>query len=103
VALQKRLAGTAASVGPFIGGQSQGLGGQSSPRDLPTLFQLAYLTLTAPRADTNAYAAVRGRLETYLANRGSDPRAAVSRTRCSSRWRSTTRARARSRRPRCAR
>jgi zinc protease len=75
VALQKRLAGTAATVSPYIGSLSQGLGGGSSPKDLRTMFELAYLTLTAPRADTNAYAAVRARLEAYLATRGNSPQA----------------------------
>ena len=75
IALQKRLAGTAANVSPFIGSRTQGLIGSSSPKDLATMFQLAYLTLTAPHADSTAYAALRARLESFLATRGNSPQA----------------------------
>ncbi|AHG90196.1 peptidase M16 domain protein [Gemmatirosa kalamazoonensis] len=75
IALQKRLAGTAATVSPFIGSRWQGLVGSSSPKDLRTMFELAYLTLTAPRADSTAYAAVRARLDAFLATRGNSPQA----------------------------
>jgi zinc protease len=73
IALQKRLAGTAAGVSPYISGQSEGLSGQASPKDLETLFQLLYLTVTAPRTDSAAYTAFRARVDNFLANRGSDP------------------------------
>src|SRR5262249_44725583 len=53
----KKLAGKAASVGPSIAGTGEGLTGHASPKDLETLFQLAYLDFTAPRLDTAAFGA----------------------------------------------
>jgi zinc protease len=73
VDLGKKLAGKAARVGPSISETSQGLGGSASPRDLETLFQLAYLHFTAPRLDTAALQAFRNQVGPFLANRSSDP------------------------------
>jgi zinc protease len=61
-----------ASVGPT----SEGLSGQASPKDLETLFQLAYLRFTAPRLDTAAWLATKGQMEAGLANRSASPQAA---------------------------
>jgi zinc protease len=73
IELGKALAGKAASVYPALSSTRQELRGSASPKDLETLFQLVYLTLTAPRADTAAVAALRQRLHAVLANRGADP------------------------------
>jgi zinc protease len=53
--LPKMLAGKRASASPFINGYSHGINGQSSPKDLETAFQLAYLYYTAPRFDQEEY------------------------------------------------
>ncbi len=73
VALSKRLAGKAASVGTDIGELHEGLSGVASPRDLETLFQLVFLYFTAPRADSLAFLAYQQRAKATLANRGASP------------------------------
>ena len=71
--LGKKLAGKAVRVNAAVGETSEGLGGQASPKDLETLFQLIYLDFTAPRLDTSAYQAFKNQAAPYLANRGVDP------------------------------
>jgi len=73
VDLQKKLTGKVASSGASIGETSEGLGGQASPKDLETMFQLIYLDFTAPRLDMAAFQALKNQIGPYLANRGSDP------------------------------
>ena len=73
VDLGKKLAGKVASVSPAIAATSEGLNGRASPKDLETLFQLIYLSFTAPRLDTAAYEAFKNQVAPFLANRGSDP------------------------------
>jgi zinc protease len=75
VDLQKVLAGKAVRVNPTIGDTDEGLRGSASPKDLETLFQLAYLYVTAPRLDSAAYASLRQRLLAIVANRGASPEA----------------------------
>ncbi|HEX9105848.1 MAG TPA: insulinase family protein, partial [Longimicrobiales bacterium] len=78
IELTKALAGKAARVFPSIGETSQELTGSASPKDLETLFQLVYLTITAPRADTAAFAALKQRLHAAIENRGADPEGVYS-------------------------
>lgn len=73
VDLGKKLAGKVASVAPSITSTSEGLNGRASPKDLETLFQLVYLSFTAPRLDTAAYQAFKNQVAPFLANRSSDP------------------------------
>ena len=54
-ALPKMLAGKRVSVNPFIGGYSNGVNGQSAPKDIETAFQLAYLYFADPRFDTDEF------------------------------------------------
>jgi zinc protease len=71
--LGKKLAGKAAAVSPTIGETTEGLSGRSSPKDIETMFQLAYLSFTAPRLDTVVFTTFRGQAATVLANRGLSP------------------------------
>ena len=71
--LGKKLAGKAASVVPAIGETTEGLQGRSSPKDVETMFQLAYLQFTAPRLDTVVFTTFKGQAATVLANRGLSP------------------------------
>jgi zinc protease len=80
VDLQKKLAGKAVSVSPYIGSYEQGLSGRASPKDAETLFQLAYLQFTAPRLDTAAVGAFLGNIRAALANRAASPQSAFSDT-----------------------
>ncbi len=71
--LGKKLTGKAASVGPTMGETTEGLSGRSSPKDIETMFQLAYLTVTAPRLDTVVWATFKGQAEQFILNRGAAP------------------------------
>jgi len=80
IELQKKLAGKAVSVRPFIGDEQEGLTGSASPKDLETMFQLAYLYFTAPRRDSSAFLAFTTNAKSALANRGLSPQAAFQDT-----------------------
>ena len=80
VDLQKKLAGKAVSLTPYIGAYEQGLTGGASPRDAETLLQLAYLYFTAPRLDTTAVGAFLDNVRSALANRSANPQVAFSDT-----------------------
>jgi len=73
VELQKKLAGKAVFVSPFVGAYQEGIRGQASPQDLETMFQLTYLYFTAPRRDPQAFEAFKSNARAQLANRGANP------------------------------
>jgi len=69
VQLDRMLSDKVASVGMWIGETEEGLYGQASAIDLETMMQLAWLRMTAPRADANAFEVWKqGTLE-YVKNR----------------------------------
>ena len=80
IQLEKKLSGKVVSVSPQIGSLQEGISGHASPKDLETMFQLIYLTFTAPRADSLAFQAYRARVRGFLENRGASPEAAFSDT-----------------------
>jgi len=71
--LRKKLTGKVASVIANIGEYQEGLTGAASPRDLETLFQLIYLTVTEPRADETIYNILKTQLHQRLQNKDSNP------------------------------
>ena len=71
--LEKVLAGTTATVGASIGATEEGLAGGAARKDLETMFQLIYLTFTAPRADPVAFTVLTDQLKVTLANRQAQP------------------------------
>ncbi len=71
--LNKKLTGVVAAVSPFISDLSEGLNGRASPKDLETLLQLAWLRMTAPRADTLAFQALLQNFENQLRNKDANP------------------------------
>ncbi|HSA95554.1 MAG TPA: insulinase family protein, partial [Acidobacteriota bacterium] len=73
VDLQKKLAGKAVSIRPTIGELEEGLSGSASPKDAETLFQLIYLTFTAPRADPAVFDVLKTQLKAVLENRTKSP------------------------------
>jgi zinc protease len=73
VTLRKALTGKSANAGAAIGAFEQTVRGNASPRDLETMFQLAYLSLTAPRRDVEAFRSTVARLKSSLENRSSRP------------------------------
>ncbi|HEU0013004.1 MAG TPA: insulinase family protein [Longimicrobium sp.] len=78
--LQRRLSGKMASVGASISGLSEGMQGAAAPRDVETLFQLAYLYFTAPRRDTASWHAYLQRGRESLRNRDVTPESAFGDT-----------------------
>jgi zinc protease len=76
--LQKKLSGKVAQVDASISITHEGLSGSASPRDLQTLFELTWLRMTAPRADTTAFRAFISNVRSAIANRGADPDAVFS-------------------------
>jgi zinc protease len=71
--LRKVLSGKVASVRPLISDLEEGLSGNGSPKDLETLFQLIYLTFTAPRADATIFNVLTSQMKTVLANLKASP------------------------------
>jgi len=80
VNLQKKLAGKAVFIRPTIGELEEGLSGNASPRDAETLFQLIYLTFTAPRSDPAVFDVIKSQLKTFLENRDQSPETVFSDT-----------------------
>jgi len=78
VDIQKKLAGKAVSVSPFIGELSEGFSGSASPRDLETMLQLVTLYAVSPRRDETAYRSLMTRVSTVIENRGTSPEAVWS-------------------------
>ena len=76
--LRKKLAGKAASARPSIARYSERLSGQASPKDLETLFQLVYLTFTAPRADPILFQASMAQMKAMMDNQAAMPQYAFS-------------------------
>ncbi|HZM61269.1 MAG TPA: insulinase family protein [Vicinamibacterales bacterium] len=71
--LEKVMAGTTASVRADISATEEGLAGGAASKDLETMFQLIYLTFTAPRADPVAFKVLTDQLKVTLANRQAQP------------------------------
>jgi zinc protease len=77
--LQKVLSGKIATVNPFINELQEGLNGQSSRKDVETMFQLIYLRFTQPRADPTALKVLAEQTRADMANLTANPDFAFSR------------------------
>ncbi len=73
-ALRKILTGHSVRVQPAVGQRSQSIGGSASLKDMPLMFQLAYLYFTQPRKDTAAYQGLMNRTRAFLTNRNASPK-----------------------------
>ncbi|MEO6774397.1 MAG: insulinase family protein [Kofleriaceae bacterium] len=71
--LTKILAGKTVSVNPVIGEVTEGLNGSASTKDLETMFQLAYLRMTAPRKDEEQFKVWQANNAEQLANEARSP------------------------------
>ena len=71
--LQKALAGKQASVGFSMDTYEDEFSGQSTVKDLETMFQLLYLNFTDMRKDEKSFNMIKGQVETMLKNRDLDP------------------------------
>jgi zinc protease len=71
--LGKLLAGRIGNASAYVSSYSQGVSGSSTPKDLETALQLAYLHFTAPNATREAFELLKRRLEAQLANQAQSP------------------------------
>lgn len=74
--LRKVLAGKSVSVTPSLGTISDGVRGNSSVKDIESLFQLTYLYFTAPRKDTGLFNSYIQKNKSQFANIMADPQTA---------------------------
>ncbi len=78
--LRRKLAGKIVNLSPDIGDIGEGFSGETTPKDLPTFFELLWLEATAPRLDSSAVAALREQFRTVLAGRDRLPQTAFNDT-----------------------
>jgi zinc protease len=78
--LRKQLTGKVASAGLSIGELYTMVRGNASPKDMKTMFELAYLRMTAPRMDETQFTAYMERQKAELANKSSEPQSVWSDT-----------------------
>jgi zinc protease len=74
--LNKVMAGAAAGVQADIDDAEEGLRGGAARKDVEKMFQLIYLTFTAPRPDPAQFEALKARLRPMLANQQARPETA---------------------------
>ena len=77
--LNKVLAGTSTGVQADIDEAEEGMRGGATRKDVEKMFQLIYLTFTAPRADPAEFEALKARLRPMLANQAGAAGNGVSR------------------------
>lgn len=80
VDLGKRLAGKKVYASTSISSQEEKVSGSVSPKDLETLFQLIYLSFTAPRQDQEAYESFVSRMKDQLKSAELNPMVSFSDT-----------------------
>jgi len=71
--MSKIMSGKIANVRPFIGGLSEGFTGNSTPKDLETLFQLTHLYFTSLNKDDKAFGSYITKQKAFLGNVLSNP------------------------------
>lgn len=78
IELGKRLAGKKVSTALSLSQDSENVNGSVAPADLQTLFELIYLSFTAPRTDDEAFSSFETRMKAQLKNVELNPMAAFS-------------------------
>jgi zinc protease len=73
--ISKLLAGKNVSVSPYISEYYEGLSGSAVPKDIESMFQLAYLYFTAPRKDSAMFESLMTLQKEYFRNATSNPEA----------------------------
>ena len=71
--LSKMLAGKIAGVNYWLGAYKHGLSGSSTPKDLETMMQLLYLSMTSITKDEKAFNTAKNALIASLTNQSSNP------------------------------
>ena len=74
--LKKALAGKSVSVNPVFSATAEGVRGNSTVKDLETLFQLTHLYFTKPRKDTALFNSFVQKNKSQYANLSANPQAA---------------------------
>jgi len=74
--LRKTLAGKSVSVNPVFSATSEGIRGNSSVKDVESLFQLMYLYFTQPRKDTSLFRSFVQKSKSQYASISANPQAA---------------------------
>ena len=72
--LRRMLTGKSVRVQASVGSRNQSISGGVSLKDMPTMFELAYLYFTQPRRDTVAFAGLLNRTRAFLTNRNASPK-----------------------------
>ena len=80
VELTKMLAGKKVSVSATVGSTQENINGYCSPKDFETMMQLAYLYVTQPRKDEEAYASFMNRQKAQLESAEANPMSALGDT-----------------------
>ena len=80
VELTKALSGKVVSVSPYLSFFKEGISASSTPKDIETMFQLAYLYFTALRQDQDAFSSWKTRQSAMIENRQAQPMAAFQDT-----------------------
>ncbi len=80
ITLGKMLAGKTVNLGMWMSTLGEGLRGNSTDKDLETLFQLTYLHFTQPRLDSTAVTSLLARVRTFVQNRDRNPATAFQDT-----------------------
>jgi len=78
--LMKLLAGKNANVSPYVGELYEGFFGQSTPKDLETMFQLVHMYFTDPAKNMEAYDSWKIRTIDGLKQRANNPISALQDT-----------------------
>ncbi|MFP4369499.1 MAG: M16 family metallopeptidase [Candidatus Kapaibacterium sp.] len=71
--LRKMLTGKNISVSPYIGELTEGFRGNTTPKDIETLFQLVHLYFTSPRKDPESFKSFISQQKDYLNTASRDP------------------------------
>jgi zinc protease len=80
VDLEKKMAGKEVTIRPMIEELEEGLSGSASVKDAESLFELVYLTFTAPRPDPVVFDVLKSQIKTFLENRTKSPETVFSDT-----------------------
>lgn len=73
ITLQKMLAGKKATASVSLGQITEGINGNSTPKDFETMMQLTYLRFAKPRFDREAHDAIMARYAAFVAGMVNDP------------------------------
>ena len=76
--MTKMMSGKIASVRPYIGSNDEGMRGQSTPKDLETLFQMIHLYFTKLDKDPEAFSSYVNKQKAFLGNILSNPNISFS-------------------------